>query len=935
MSSSVAGTHSTNGGGEPTEIVTCEITQPANHTQLIVGVPFQVSGYASTDAVKGKITSVQVLFDRAGSTPRNDSRDWGSWSTELTPTTPGIHTLSAQATSARGTLGSSIVLSLNAVQDTPALTLVGPATSAPGVITPNALSFTLAVRAQTAWVPITRFQYQLSGGTWTDLGPNNATDVTSQAQINLPGGPVPQHGVSYPLKIQAATQQNLQSELDLTIVLIDVTGPTVTVAPAEGAQIPTGSQPVVTIQATDPGPIASGVASVTVQLDNQAAAQATQQPGGDGTTWSAIVPTFTQNRPQITVVVSDVQGNSTTVQHTLSVVLTSWTRLEPVPRDPSLMEGLQARIADPLWLLARQAAFGEFTGQDTASPVSVRLRARSTSLTRMRPARAAGSSSPATGAGQLLPRDGGPLEVLSEAEPEPGPQASRPIFAAQAGLHYLRLLGRSTGIGDLTGYRKGLVSAYPIPPPPIPQAPGVPPAAAGTDPLLQPYVGRVPDGERLYADLAATIRSGKGLPPNPPLGGANAGVVASVAQAWLSWYDAVSGQALGTRDTWLPDRMEYAFSIASPGPTAETVLAAAGYDTGTLDWFDFDLLASSVAPAAASVSLGAFAGDLAPGSGPKPPPQPDQLTHGESWIRFVGLPTPVVFRGMPNRRWWDFEDAAIDFGKLSAPAEDITASLVVDFAIRYGNDHFMIPVPLEVGSVCRVDSLVVTDTYGEVLRIKPVSEFDTNAGPFRLFEHTVVGATSRDSMFMLFPTLGETITGAPIEEVHYVRDEAAELVWAIEKTALGPAGVPFDRTQDALAHFHALTPTPNDGASLPTRRYVLRTDVEQNWFPFLLPDYATGTTLSMALVPPQDESAPVLQPMPWGRILAPYVPSLGPPITRGVGLPQEEVTRAGAQVVRAWSYARWIDGRQLCWVGRRVRPGRGPGASGVSYDLAL
>jgi hypothetical protein len=55
----------------------------------------------------------------------------------------------------------------------------------------------------------------------------------------------------------------------------------------------------------------------------------------------------------------------------------------------------------------------------------------------------------------------------------------------------------------------------------------------------------------------------------------------------------------------------------------------------------------------------------------------------------------------------------------------------------------------------------------------------------------------------------------------------------------------------------------------------------------------------------------------------------------GVLLPLEEVTRVGAQVVRGWRYARWIDGRQLCWVGRRVRPGRGPGASGLTFDLTL
>jgi hypothetical protein len=51
----------------------------------------------------------------------------------------------------------------------------------------------------------------------------------------------------------------------------------------------------------------------------------------------------------------------------------------------------------------------------------------------------------------------------------------------------------------------------------------------------------------------------------------------------------------------------------------------------------------------------------------------------------------------------------------------------------------------------------------------------------------------------------------------------------------------------------------------------------------------------------------------------------------GVLLPQEEVTPVGVQVIRGWRYARWIDGRQLSWVGRPARPRRGPGAGQAQW----
>lgn len=44
--------------------------------------------------------------------------------------------------------------------------------------------------------------------------------------------------------------------------------------------------------------------------------------------------------------------------------ITTWVRLEPRARDRDLRAGSEARIADPLWLLARQWQLGELAGVD-------------------------------------------------------------------------------------------------------------------------------------------------------------------------------------------------------------------------------------------------------------------------------------------------------------------------------------------------------------------------------------------------------------------------------------------------------------------------------------------------------------------------------------------------------------------------------------------
>jgi hypothetical protein len=910
-----------------------------------VGLPFTIEGGATAGLAGGepgafRVSSVTVTFDGTPVAVTDDSGDWSNWRAAPVIPGPGPHTVIAQATSGKYT-GSQIVHA----QANPVLTCVSPVPS--GGIIATTLSQVLVIQVADTTV------FNMSGGTWQcqatgPTGPPTAVPVTVvpltpppgskagqfQLTVGLPAVAVPQGGTHYTLTITATTTQPASVSLPLPVQEIDSTRPQFLPGTVIPDNVQPGSTPTVTVQATDltPGAVFSkldgtGPTGATVQFDGQQV-PVTQTVTGDPASWTASLPPVTLPPPgqaahQVTVTVTDAAGNPATMTQQVWLKLRSWTRLEPSPRDPTLMDGLQAQIADPAWLLARQAAFGELIGTDTASPVSVRMRARASALTRLRPARDPGTTQPATGPGELLPPGGGPLEVLTEAEPEPadtGPP--RPLFAAQAGLHYRRLLQRAPGAGDLSTYLHGLSQSYPLPPPPSPPGTGVPPPPHDPDPTLQPYLlGRVPDGERLYTDLAAALRPpGNGaLPATPALGTASPAVVTSVARHWLAWYDAVRGQELGHRDTWIPERMEYAFSVAAPGPVAETVLAAAELDTGRLDWHDFDLLASSKVAAPPGASLGAA---------------PSDVPAGETSVVYAGLPAPVRFRGMPNRSWWDFEDGSINFGAITAPAESLTTSVMVEFALRYGNDHFILPVPLAVGSVLRVDSLVVTDTFGEVILIRPVAEVDTATGPFRLFEHAVPGGTpARDPLLVLFPALGAVVEAAPLEEVHFIRDEAAELVWAIEQTALGPAGLPADRTADALAHFQPLAPTPSDGTTLPNRNYLLRTDIEANWFPFCIQDQATGNLLAMADLPPLDPSQPT--PLPWGRILTPFAPTPGQQPLPGVLLPIEEVTKAGAQVVRGWRYARWTDGRQLSWIGRRVRPGRGPGSSGLGFDLAL
>jgi hypothetical protein len=109
---------------------------------------------------------------------------------------------------------------------------------------------------------------------------------------------------------------------------------------------------------------------------------------------------------------------------------TTWIRVEPRTRTESL-PGLAARVADPLWMLARQWQSAEFIGSDGGTPVMARLTYDSAPLTRW--TRGAGQSGDV---GEVLP-EGVPLEALVDLVPAPIGLRER----AAGGQHFLRLLG--------------------------------------------------------------------------------------------------------------------------------------------------------------------------------------------------------------------------------------------------------------------------------------------------------------------------------------------------------------------------------------------------------------------------------------------------------------------------------------------------------------
>ena len=576
--------------------------------------------------------------------------------------------------------------------------------------------------------------------------------------------------------------------------------------------------------------------------------------------------------------------------------IVTWSRLEPLPYNEDLTNGLQAQIADPMWMLARQWQFAEFQGEDAGSPIWVRLEGENARINQYQPA-----NGPAVNYEHLEM----PLEVMVEREAIRG---MHPRMAAEAGEHLLRLL---TAQG-VTGVRGDLRTAYGLEiADEALHAPDADPKGKAWQTL---FAGRALDGERIAADLRAQANldgSLNGLPPVlQELDTANAGKVRPVAEVWLRWYNAhISEGPSPISEAWIQERQEYSLGLTANLDGRTLTLKADEYTDGRLDWYSF------------SVTTGPGGADDA-----------ETLTYNPM------MPAPVRYPGMPADRYWEFEDARVSLGSLEAGPTDLGRMLLAEYGLVYGNDWFVIPVELPVGSVFRVKSLTIRDTFGVTANARASRNFDGTRWTMFLLSSAPEVPSSLQDLFFLPPALPYRLEGDPLEEVALFRDEMANMAWAVEHKVQGASGMPMDRRMEppAPAVHQRIDPADISAELI----YRLMTPVADQWLPLVPVPPKNNLPLfrfSIGL-----ERRTLLRTLPDGSLVEihPRGILMRSDLSRPVEdepplrLFEEEVPRDGAMVQRAFQYTRWLDGRRYLWVGRQKRVGRGEGASGLRFDIS-
>ncbi|MBN1274412.1 MAG: hypothetical protein JXB26_19290 [Candidatus Aminicenantes bacterium] len=581
-----------------------------------------------------------------------------------------------------------------------------------------------------------------------------------------------------------------------------------------------------------------------------------------------------------------------------------WNRLEGRPRTEEFDKTLRAEVRDALWMLSRQWQMGEYIGSDTGSPAFAKVKIVTSHINQYK-----------TESGMSLKYDETiPLETRVEMEPFPLTLPTR----IQIGRYWLKLLADA---GLSRNYKPDFINKYPIK---LPDRIAENNEIFAHQEVWQLYAataGRSMDGgfllEKIEAeeDILAEI--------NCPNMGDKQKINDCANKLKLWFHRQYLIPEKDEKTAWIPSNLEYGFTCEAPhfDGRNKTFLLADEYHHGHLDWYSFDIhLQLSTRPQ--------------PGEEPEPG---EALPQSKT---FTFIPTNVEFGGMPNLRWWEFEDRKTHFGDIDAHTTDLAKLLLIEFGLIFANDWFVIPYDLPVGSLARIDGLAVTNVFGEQIWIAPAGSHESEGWQkWSMYNMNIRGIkNAADRSIFLVPAVDRLLESEPIERVKFIRDEMANMVWAIESTIQLHNGDVKDGYEVAtellnyLANFY-VTPEGEEQLEGDAKiRYTLMTGVAENWIPFI-PVRIPGESNDNREI--QLQRAAMVRTLPGAEEkpkVRPRTGILSHNKNSTYFIHEEEVPRAGAYVSRTFQRARWYDGKVCVWLGRRKRTGRGEGSSGLRFD---
>lgn len=635
--------------------------------------------------------------------------------------------------------------------------------------------------------------------------------------------------------------------------------------------------------------------------------------------------------------------------------LVSWNRLSTRPRSKDFDEALKSKVSDPLWFLSRQWQWGEFKGENTGTAVTAKSHFVTSKITQI-----------ASHKGDIVEMDETlPLEQQIESLPVTKMNLKERIRSGQRFKVMLRqqfVTGEGiteAGVDVFNYYFAELVRLYSLYEPAEQTAIDFKNETFVKDAkirsskrhldTIKAFKDRSIDGQLLVRHLkdGGAIEEGMNPMPNPSNSNWDEDhlkILQEQAALFLSW--AIKTYGLDNpMNSWNSQAMEYQFACRIPqktdaGSYYPEVIQANEFSSGRLDWDAFNVVDKDNLLADDQLIDSPVSGD-------------EQDAHHEE--RYVTHPSGIFFPGMPAERWWEFEDAQVNFSKINPDTTDFVGMMLNEFQLTYANEWSMIPHTVPVGSLVEAKFIIVTDSFGKKVLIKPAVEATSDEwdkwGMFQLTRSSTGGVAESDNRIFIPPIISQKATETePLEKVRFLRDEMANLVWGVESKIPHYWRGNLDAKEFNLSYngylkdlSEKINPPPVLGSTEGVNHVykVMNSEVPDNWIPFI-PVKTNDPSHREVL----------LQRGAMPRILANTSEEAPFPKIRGnttimreglsaeneqnqeaaMYIHQEEIPRAGVEISGAWQRARWYNGKMCNWYSRKKVVGRGEGNSGLAFD---
>ena len=559
---------------------------------------------------------------------------------------------------------------------------------------------------------------------------------------------------------------------------------------------------------------------------------------------------------------------------------------------------------------------GEFIGDDAGSPVLAKVHLETTALTKYK-----GGDADTESMEMEIP-----LEVKVEHQKIPFQQGS-----TSTSLDIRLLMGRQwikwVSAIDVA-YKLAFINKYGIAEPDPEVETDAPITAHRT--VWQQFAavaGRKMDGYQLYEFLKESVTNKASQDIAEANSQAKKDALDAIGIKFILWYEKLYYQPNENRknQSWKPSYLEHQFAVSAPQNGGEKVLVADEYYHGHLDWYNLDIDANDD-----SLEM-----------------ENEPLSDVESTITHSFVPTSVTFGGMPHPRWWTFENWKTNLSFVKPDTTDLNKLLLLDFFLTYSNDWFIVPFTLPVGSLAKIRGLTVSNVFGEKIWVEAAGRGkDEDWQRWNMYNLNIKGTDDipADLGAVVLPASRKVQEGKPIEEIFLLRDEIANMVWAVETivplaTGKGNAGKEIGyqykaKLQQLKGDEAIVDGLIDNNAKI---RFQIVNSVPEHWIPFM-PVHIDGQMrqiqLQRAAMPrilQNDDSVPK-KVEPLTSILR---EGLEQSPKQTYFLHEEEVSRSGARIKKNFQRTRWFNGQVFNWLGIKKETGKGEGSSGLAFDQLI